>query len=222
MKVFIDYREKSLIDCYGDECDTECLAIGDIQLREDDMNILIIERKTISDLKSSLKDGRFSEQKARILSSDFLKKIYIFEGHVDDDFKNIYDQICIRLLLKYNIFVIHSDSVSHTAKLIKTLLDKCVKDKSYFETGTTEINYIDTVKIQKKSNLTKENCFILQLAQIPLVSKKLATTIANHYTTFTELIEVLDGNIDEFQAKIKNDNVKIGKKTIQTLLDYLK
>jgi len=47
------------------------LDIGDVQLRssETDEIMYIIERKSISDFYSSINDGRYREQKARILGS---------------------------------------------------------------------------------------------------------------------------------------------------------
>ena len=84
------------------------LEQGDFIIRDQDENILlIIERKTISDLLSSVKDSRYSEQSERYSQLDIPsnKIIYLIEGdyqnfHKDSiEFKTIYS--CI-FSLSYN------------------------------------------------------------------------------------------------------------------------
>ena len=63
----------------------EALDLGDFIFKDEDNNvILIIERKSISDLNSSIKDGRHKEQKARLLSNYPKEKIiFLLEGNID-------------------------------------------------------------------------------------------------------------------------------------------
>ena len=60
----------------------EVLPLGDILLKNnDDVLLLIIERKSISDLLASIKDGRYEEQSFRLLNSaDKHSIVYIIEG----------------------------------------------------------------------------------------------------------------------------------------------
>jgi ERCC4-type nuclease len=94
MKIIIDEREHALYK----ECqaflsngqftsiilDRQVLALGDVLLRtNDDKDILLIERKSFSDLLSSIKDGRYEEQSYRLLNSgEFLPHsiFYLIEG----------------------------------------------------------------------------------------------------------------------------------------------
>jgi len=56
------------------------LEIGDIHIIFND-NIYVYERKTMNDLISSIKDGRYKEQKLRLLSDINFNNInYIIEG----------------------------------------------------------------------------------------------------------------------------------------------
>ena len=75
------------------------LQVGDIQIRKDDEIIAILERKSISDLLCSLKDGRYSEQKSRLLSSKSILKGYILEGSFVNE--PIVWQIILRLPVSY-------------------------------------------------------------------------------------------------------------------------
>ena len=72
--IILDCREKALIDklnVSGIPIQICSLNIGDIHITKegDTVPLIIIERKTISDLVSSIKDGRYSDQTRRL--SDF-------------------------------------------------------------------------------------------------------------------------------------------------------
>jgi len=43
----------------------ECLPLGDFIINDGEKDIIIIERKTLNDLSSSIKDGRYEEQSYR-------------------------------------------------------------------------------------------------------------------------------------------------------------
>jgi ERCC4-type nuclease len=91
MKVIFDVRENDLYSrCISMENTTniqyskEVLILGDILLKtNDDKEVLLIERKSFSDLLASIKDGRYEEQSYRLLnSSGFIPHsiIYLLEG----------------------------------------------------------------------------------------------------------------------------------------------
>jgi len=91
MKIIFDIRENDLYNkCISIENTTnivfskEVLPLGDIILQTDaDEPLLLIERKTFSDLLASIKDGRYEEQSYRLTnSSDFIPHsiIYLLEG----------------------------------------------------------------------------------------------------------------------------------------------
>ena len=67
----IDYRELKLKKEFESNpiFRFKNLDIGDILCYINDELKLIIERKTITDLYSSIKDGRYHEQKTRLLSN---------------------------------------------------------------------------------------------------------------------------------------------------------
>jgi ERCC4-type nuclease len=77
LAIIIDIREDSLyndifdrdLDIYKDKIDiTKApLDLGDIHIKYNDI-LYIFERKTVKDLISSIHDGRYREQKARMLS----------------------------------------------------------------------------------------------------------------------------------------------------------
>ncbi|CAM9328386.1 unnamed protein product, partial [Laminaria digitata] len=74
----------------GVPCETRQLPLGDmlwVARREDDpaSEVLlgyIVERKTASDLASSIVDGRYDEQKRRLKLSGLRRRIYLVEGNL--------------------------------------------------------------------------------------------------------------------------------------------
>ena len=127
----IDNREKKIIDTLDtlDESFNyvkENLDLGDIQIVSHETNdiLVIIERKTLQDLSSSIKDGRYKEQKNRILNTALanVRKIYIFEGTNSSDFglsQKIYESTIINSILRDNIHIYKSKSVLDTINFIK-------------------------------------------------------------------------------------------------------
>ena len=96
--LIIDTRENLLynniierdLDVYKNHISIEKknLELGDIEINVDFTNKFIFERKTLSDLNASIYDGRYKEQKHRLLSSYSNNAItYIIEG--DDIHKSI-------------------------------------------------------------------------------------------------------------------------------------
>ena len=89
--VFIDYREKALIKLLIDkEKDfnfKQCnLELGDIVFKDGkNGDVLIIERKTLNDLASSIRDGRYNEQSMRLNAHPLHNHniIYLIEGDIN-------------------------------------------------------------------------------------------------------------------------------------------
>ena len=69
--IVIDNREAKLKEYFKgkENIQFENLDIGDIVFKLEEQIIFIIERKTINDLYCSIKDGRYKEQKNRMLSN---------------------------------------------------------------------------------------------------------------------------------------------------------
>ena len=89
VKLVLDVRENELIKRFKllkIDYITEQLDLGDIKVLLDDEIVSIIERKTINDLSASIKDGRYKEQKLRLLNTDIdrTKIVYVIEGEFKD------------------------------------------------------------------------------------------------------------------------------------------
>ena len=96
MKIKIDNREEELIKninflianipSFKDiQVIIETLSLGDIIICDDDSEKLVIERKSVNDLLSSIKDGRYEEQSYRLngLNHHNHNIIYLIEGDIN-------------------------------------------------------------------------------------------------------------------------------------------
>tara|TARA_B110001469_G_C9634441_1_gene317793 strand:- start:1669 stop:2433 length:765 start_codon:yes stop_codon:yes gene_type:complete len=177
------------------------LDLGDIIFKKDNEEILVIERKTLCDLYSSIQDGRYKEQKIRLMSNYSREKIvYIIEGTISSQnskfFKNsksITDGALLNMAFRDNITIIRTKDINDTCNMLYLLGKKIIKNPEFFSvesssSNTSSISYLDTVKVAKKDNMTPSLCNIIQLSQIPGVSKVMAQTIIEKYGSISNLI----------------------------------
>jgi ERCC4-type nuclease len=237
LKIIIDSRETNLynniierdLDKYTDKITIikQQLEIGDIHIEIDDL-IYVFERKTMNDLLSSVKDSRYKEQKSRLLSN--YKNIgYIIEGTDIIASNNAHNQnlltsIYFNSSYRDNIKVFFTKNINDTITFLLLLSTKIIdKPQNFIETVKTEpdYDYIDICKIKSKKsdNIDKETCYLLQLSQIPNISKQIAKNIKDVYPTMKILLNTLETseNPSELLMQIPN----IGKQKANKIIEYL-
>lgn len=230
MNILIDTRESKLIELFEEnniEHNKKQLEIGDIQIMKDDEIILCIERKTIDDLVSSIKDGRYKEQKTRMLSKiNYDNILYIIEGKIDKykhNEKQIFGSIT-NMNFRDKIKVISTNNIKQTYELILSLKKKFIEGK--FNSKENK-DYNETIKINKKENITLELFNIKVLSTIPGVSVKMSEIIINKVNSIKELIQTYN-NLDNEKDKIEylkdiqySDKRKIGLVISNRIYKYL-
>ena len=226
MEIIIDNRENSLIKLLEENNETfikKNLEIGDIQYIENDKLIYIIERKTINDLGASIKDGRYKEQKMRLLSNHSNNIYYIIEGNIDEcntlNRKALLGSI-VNMSFRDNIKVINSNNIKDTYDIIIQIRRKYNEGKFKEIESSTE-NYVSSIKMNKKENMSKEICNIVQLATIPGVSQKISKIIIEKYGSLNNLIEEYKKTDNLLLADINLGKRKIGKVLSIKIYDYL-
>ena len=197
------------------------LEQGDFIISDNDENILlIIERKTINDLLSSVKDSRYTEQSERYSQLDVPsnKIIYIIEGNFKNfqkdsvEFKTIYS--CI-FSLNYNkgFTILFTDSVDSTCTIIEEYLNRLIENK---------ISSKFKLNLVKKQIITKENIDSYMLNLVPGIGLQTAKQILNNYDgKIYNLISEIEKNEDTLK-NIKIKNRKISSKVIANIKEYLK
>jgi ERCC4-type nuclease len=114
------------------------LPLGDIILNDGQNDLLIIERKSLSDLAASIKDGRYEEQSYRLknLWHHNHNIIYLIEGDFNrfNSFKDRIDKLTLySALISINYFkgfsVWRSMSIDETALMMCNMAYKLNKEK---------------------------------------------------------------------------------------------
>ena len=151
--------------------ETENLPLGDIIIADDKEEKLIIERKTVNDLLSSIKDGRYEEQSYRLngLEHHNHNIIYLIEGDVNK--VNRFKENQIEKLTSYSAMfslnyykgfsVFRTFNLDETALIICNMAYKLEKEnstgkKGFYNNAKNKSN-IDVDIIQNENQIENIN-----------------------------------------------------------------
>lgn len=180
MIIKIDTRESALLQQINNQVTSipvfknikiisETLPIGDIIINDETEDKIIIERKSVADLLSSIKDGRYEEQSYRLngLNHHNHNIVYLIEGDVNRVNRFKTDNHVEKLTLYSAMFslnyykgfsVFRSFSMDETANIVCNMAYKIGKDltkKPFFENKCqiveipcqkTDSDDVDTIK----------------------------------------------------------------------------
>lgn len=229
---WVDNRENDLIKLLQTPQEqVKQLPVGDIwigisgeQLAEEG---LVIERKSIRDLEASILDGRYREQRGRILAycqEKNTRPMYILEGSLSSGTGRLQKSAILkfvnRLVLHYQIPVIQTQSIQETAELVKTLQEQWLIEDPIksIRKKTDQVRVTDGIHIQKKTNALDHKTFAIScLAQCPGVSVKMAEAII---TEFGTLADVMNAEPEQI-AQVKVGTRKVGPVVSKRLNDIL-
>jgi ERCC4-type nuclease len=217
--MILDTRERELITKL--QWETKMLPVGDIWIGP-----IIAERKTAADLEASILDGRYREQRTRLLSHcqvNNLRPLYIIEGELDRINGRLTKQALLkhltRLTLRYGVSVLQTESIDDTARLCQILSDQIKEDPSVFSSEEAQkVQYTDTISIQKRGNREDPGIFASAvLQQCPGVSAAGATAILAECKTLPGVWAATDQQL----AAILVGKRKLGPMVGKRLYDLL-
>jgi len=212
------------------------LDLGDYVFYDEVNNkpLLIIERKSLSDLEASIKDGRYKEQSYRLNESPIHNHnvIYLLEGAIinykDANFKNTLYSTLFSLNYYKGFSVINVLNQIETGDLLMAIASKLIRENrsgfyndlsnSIIQNNESE-NYIDTIKTTKKSHINSENIFQLMLMQIPGISNVSALALSKEFKNMEDLLSSLK---DENNKKLENVKLASGRKLNKNISVALK
>jgi len=130
---------------------SESLPLGDVIIQDIESEKIIIERKTLNDLASSIKDGRYTEQSYRLngISHHNHNIIYLIEGDMTryNMFKGRMDKTTLySALFSINYYkgfsTMRSNSIEETAFIITNMVYKMLKSDKlpYYNKSIEETN----------------------------------------------------------------------------------
>ena len=229
----IDVRESELITLLSDHNMTpfhiKALPVADIWIgcnADSPMEgAILIERKSIRDLEASILDGRYREQRGRLLAFCHESKaqpMYVIEGSLSSSTGRLTKKALLkfihRLTFHYQISVMQTASLHETAELVETLVEQWKEDPTTLQRTTEMIKVTDGIHVQKKANASDPSYFAIScLAQCPGISVKMAETLL---ATFRSLSGIMQATVKEIES-VKVGSRKVGPIVSQRLKDLL-
>jgi len=226
MSIYITAGEINLIEAFkqrGEQINVENILIGDILIKNERNDIIyIIERKAKGDLDASIKDGRYKEQKSRLLETNIAKKniIYLIENlktNVENKSRN-WGAVC-------NTFHRDGCSIFQTKNIEESVdfLLYLAKSVSKFPNSEKMVSNNEPVNINiKKKTVAPEDWLLYSLSLIPKCSIQISKSIINEYKSYGELYQSAIENGIYFLSEIKiNGGRRIGKKLSEEIYNYI-
>jgi len=206
VSLVVDVRERELLRHIGTwprVTNGGLINIGDIHVNIDGELYMMIERKTAADFAASITDGRYHDQKRRMLDNA-PRVMYLLEGLFDvrcpEVFRNGIKRTTLfsaseSAMMGDGIFVAHTENMQGTVAFLRRLMTRTGAlmhpELQAARAGKTPamaeapsgVRYAlyGGVHAEKKANLNAESGFIRMLAQIPKISAVKAEAIRQKF-----------------------------------------
>ena len=182
MSIVLDTREHGLIPLLPD-ANVLQIPVGDIWIKNGDQTVIVAERKTTADFEASFLDGRYREQRTRLLAycaEHKARALYILEGGLDGRHGRMerpaLQKLIHRLMMRYGVAVWCTRNLEDTAATAQLLAAQVKDDPKVFE--AEQLSYTDVQHITKKANKDDPKAFATAALQgCPGVSSKAATAV---------------------------------------------
>ena len=248
MQIKVDIREHTLIKLikalntdYGFNFDisVERMDLGDIAIWNGEEELLLLERKKLSDLASSIKDGRYAEQSYRLNGCSLHNHniIYLIEGNICnycDKWSKVKPGTLYTTMFSIQYFkgfsMVRTFDITESAEYILRITDKLDRSKEKFgfyhqSFQPKKMNYTGVVHKEKKKNITPENIGSIILSQIPGISNTTSSVLMNEYGSLFQLLKALEHDkhcMDKLVYKTKHGQERrISKTSISNIIQYL-
>ena len=197
MVITCDHRERSLIDhlmLADADVDVKPLDVGDFHISNADGFSLVVERKTLDDLSSSIIDGRYKEQKLRLdaLRSQGTQVLFIVENTAKVTKKGLPHSTLLSAMLSTmlvgNFFVYRTKNTAETAHLLQ-ILHKNIHENKYSDTARAVASTYNAVHTKKSDNYTPKLTYESMLRCVHGVSSNTAGRISTQFPTLESLVQ---------------------------------
>ena len=213
LRIVVDEREKksgipNLLKSIGINLEIKTLPIGDYIVAPE----TIVERKSISDLVSSVFDGRLFDQCNR-MKENFQFPIIIIEGNTDKIEELVENPFVFygavsSVAIDFKIPIISTPNASHTAKLLVSMCSR--KD-------TTKGPFIK--KIRKSDDVQKQQLSVL--SSLPGVGEKIAIRMLEKFGTPLKVFSASSTELSKISGLGESRARKI-KKMLQVKSKHMK
>ena len=213
LRIVVDEREKksgipNLLKGIGINLEIKTLPVGDYIVAPE----TIVERKSISDLVSSVFDGRLFDQCNR-MKENFQFPIIIIEGdtnEIEELIENpfVFYGAVSSVAIDFKIPIISTPNASHTAKLLVSMCSR--KD-------TTKGPFIK--KIRKSNDIQRQQLSVL--SSLPGVGEKTAIRMLEKFGTPLKVFSASSTELSKISSLGESRAKKI-KKMLQVKSKHMK
>jgi len=237
LQIKIDYRERDLLYeiqkiSWTEEnkpcIETTHLILGDIQI-QDSTTTLLIERKTWNDLWSSIKDGRYREQRSRL--SEWKNNlnhhvIYIIEGSFSDPLARSCLRVLHRLTLLHGFMIYRTQSIQETTQYLEWIIHQFSSFSEFIPQPeqVRQHQYLEQTVSHKKDIQTAKNLLALLFYGISGISKEMAIQLTQTYDSIYSFCLLLQSNPSQVQKELEESkigNKRLGSKKVSLLLNMM-
>lgn len=212
--ILILYSKGEIIKNTDPQSNENKLLKEEVKTQESPIYTFTIERKSYKDLKASLSDNRYREQKSRYMQLPKGTVYYIFENN-DPNFKDLgkkqFDGAYIHTMIRDDLGVFLTGSLEETYEYIIKMADTLEKFgfRETTDTQSTSSAAIDNTQIKKKRAKGSE-VYRQQLCCIPGISAGKADLIIKEYRDMTSLMGSIQNNNFKIKGigKVLLDNIK--------------
>lgn len=234
MPIYLDFREKNLLRLCP-EAKEHTPPVGDIWIGDLDasgVNLLaggvVLERKTVNDLEASILDGRYREQRGRLVAYAQAHNVsigYVIEGDLDRLNFRISDIALMkhitRSVLHHKIPVFQTACLQETVKLARILVAQVADPKASGQFNYTGNQGADTAVAMSYVKATCRDSpdafFVGCLTQCRGVSEALARIIQKKFSTLEALMGATEAEI----ASASDGKRKVGPAVAKRLYGLL-
>lgn len=235
MELVVDAREASLLsDLDGFEYATtsSSLPIGDLLIKNEDRILLLIERKTVSDLVASLRDGRYHQQRKRwleFMQHDAGVRVALFiEGDLmtaamDETLRGSLLNSIFRLQTIHHIIVHHVRNRHAFILSLRLLMKKFEKDPDHLLAAAvaTAPAVLDLSPYKKTALVDSTVVWQSILSLLPGVSKEMAVKIAAVFPALSDFMNDPDAVARLAEIRI-SEKRRLGAKQAQRMVELLR
>ncbi len=153
----------------------------------------VVERKTISDLSASIKDGRFEEQRTRLLKAPGVERIiYIIEGSYEETFVSnggagLLSFEAIRTAIRHtelmpNFSVIETESAEETCIILVEIYNNIIRKGVFSKSAEEAVTFRDfNSSSHKTKTLTVAQMSAAMLRSLPGVGNEASLYLHEYF-----------------------------------------
>jgi ERCC4-type nuclease len=198
------------------------LDLGDVMIQSENLSY-VFERKTWSDLQSSICDGRWTEQKMRMTQTEHevpTQFSYLIEGNCPDweDAKVQLWPALIKTQVRDNMHVFHCNSKEDSVKLIAYMY-KNFMNNGFVPKVSNKVAGMSSMKRKRDNLSTPESVYLAMLSVIPGMSLKKSEAIRQQYPNLTALSHANEKQLSQIKVDDRNLGPMLSKKICQMFFD---